>query len=290
MGMAVPVGKATPLSITVPVGEGNALQERMGAFNGDAPRNPMFSAEKLASFHSRTIHFYNGDCREVLRNLPAESCDFVLTDPPYIVSYEGRWGSRLRSIRGDSETDWLVPAFVEIWRVLKENSLCLSFYGWPNADLFLSAWKLIGFRPVSQLVCVKDNIGLGYFTRNQHETAYLLAKGNPPRPGAAQSDVFSWERESALFHPNQKPLSTIARMIAAYSQEGDVVLDPFMGSGTTLVAAKNLGRQAIGIEIEPEYCDVASARLAQELFNFEGETRKADPHQNLLLSLCSEEE
>lgn len=214
------------------------------------------------------ITIYHGDCREVLRHLPADSVDAVLTDPPYLVSYRGRWGSEWGVIEGDTEPGWIAPAFVEIWRVLKPDSLCFSFYGWPHADTFLGAWKLIGFRPVSQVVCVKDVMGLGHYTRSQHESAYLLAKGNPRRRGTALSDVFGWERDVPLLHPNQKPLGTIRRLTLAYTVEDSLIVDPFMGSGTTLVAARSLQRRAIGIEIEERYCEVAARRLAQEHFDF----------------------
>src|SRR5216683_6439208 len=135
------------------------------------------------------ISIYHGDCREVLRHLTSESIDMVLTDPPYLVSYSGRWGSQWGVIEGDSDPRWVAPVFVELWRVLRPDSLCLSFYGWPHADTFLMTWKLIGFRPISQIVCVKNVWGLGYFTRGQHEPAYLLAKGSPRKPETAISDV-----------------------------------------------------------------------------------------------------
>jgi site-specific DNA-methyltransferase (adenine-specific) len=231
----------------------------MTAFNISAP----------AYFADRDVAIYYGDCQTLLNRIPSESVDLVLTDPPYLVSYRGRWCSDWDMIKGDDDPSWVLPVFIELWRVLKPNSLCLSFYGWPHADLFLTAWKLIGFRPVSQIVCVKDNIGLGYFSRSQHESAFLLAKGNPPRPAVATSDVIVGKREHAAVHPNQKPLDAIARLIASYTKSGATVLDPFMGSGTTLVAARNLGRRAIGIEIEEQYCRAALDRLAQQVFDFE---------------------
>jgi adenine-specific DNA-methyltransferase len=163
-----------------------------------------------------TIH--NGDCREVLASFANDTVDFVLTDPPYAVEYQGRWNSEGKTIVGDSSTEWILPAFREIWRVLKQDSFCLSFYGWPHAELFLSAWKFIGFRPISHVVCVKNNIGLGYFSRSQHEPAYLLAKGKPPRPQPALSDVYSWERESNILHPSQKPLGAISRLLKATAE------------------------------------------------------------------------
>lgn len=222
-----------------------------------------------AYYDADGITLYHGDCREVLRGVAPESADMVLTDPPYLVSYRGRWGSEWGMIEGDSDPSWIIPAFAEIWRILKQDSLCLSFYGWPSADTFLTAWKLIGFRPVSQIVCTKNVWGLGYFTRSQHEPAYLLAKGNPRKPDAAIGDVFPWDRESAPVHPNQKPLGTISKLIATYSDHDALIVDPFAGSGTTLVAARNLGRRAIGVEIDGQYCDAAVARLSQQILDFD---------------------
>jgi len=219
-------------------------------------------------FTDRAVSIFCGDCRDLLRALPSDSVDMVLTDPPYGVGYRGRWGADSPAIAGDEGPTIMLPAFTEIWRLLKPDSLCLSFYGWPHADEFLRTWKRIGFRPVSHIVCIKNNIGLGYFSRSQHETAFLLAKGNPRRPEPAMSDVFAWEREPCVFHPSQKPLQVISRLLSTFTDEGDLVLDPFMGSGTTLVAARSLGRRAIGIEIEERYCEIAAQRLAQQVLDF----------------------
>lgn len=220
-------------------------------------------------YEHRGITLYHGDCREILPELESGSADMAITDPPYLVSYRGRWGSDWEGIQGDSDPSWLEPAFVEIWRVLKQDSLCLSFYGWPHADTFLGAWKLVGFRPVSLIVFLKQKWGLGYFSRTQHETAYLLAKNHPPRPESAMSDVIPWNHIHLPFHPNEKPLNAIVQLVSVYTSPGDCILDPFVGSGTTLLAARNQGRRAIGIEIEEVYCEWAAMRLSQESFDFE---------------------
>jgi site-specific DNA-methyltransferase (adenine-specific) len=209
------------------------------------------------------VTIYHGDCRTVLPELVAESVDLVLTDPPYLVGYTGRWDGGLAPIRGDDDSAWVEPVFRELWRVLRPDTLCVSFYGWPHADLFVATWKAIGFRPVSHLAFVKNTWGLGQFTRSQHETAYLLAKGHPVRPDRAISDTIRWEREPDAFHPNQKPVGALLPLVWAYAEEGQTVLDPFMGSGSTLRAAKDAGCRAIGIEIEERYCERAAQRMEQ---------------------------
>jgi DNA modification methylase len=246
---------------------------------------------RLPSLHysDDLVTIHHADCRSVLPRLDAESVDLTVTDPPYLVGYRGRWCSDWLPIEGDNDASWVLPAFTEIYRVLKPDTFCFTFYGWPFADVFLQAWKQIGFRPVSHVVCVKSSIGLGHYTRNQHETAYLLAKGNPTLPEASISDVFTWERETVLYHPNQKPLSVISRILAAYSSKNALILDPFMGSGTTLLASRNTGRRAIGIEIDESYCRVAVNRLAQQTLQFETTPPLVEPHQLPLENLHGEE-
>jgi site-specific DNA-methyltransferase (adenine-specific) len=214
--------------------------------------------------HNR-IRIFRGDCLEVLPTLPTGSVDFVLTDPPYLVGYRGRWDAGRSAIVGDEDPDWVWPAFGHLFRVLRDDSFAVTFYGWPHADVFVGTFKGVGFRLVSHLVFVKNVWGLGRFTRGQHETAFLLAKGRPPTPPGGISDVFEWVREREPFHPNQKPEAALKKLLTCYAPEGAAVLDPFMGSGSTLRAAKDLGMAAIGIEIEEKYCRYAAGRLAQEL-------------------------
>ena len=208
------------------------------------------------------VTIYQGNCLDVMPFLPANSVDLVLTDPPYLVGYEGRWDSDRRQIVGDRDPSWLEPAFANIWRLLRDDSFCISFYGWPHIDLFLGLWKKIGFRPVSHLAFVKSHWGLGRFTRGRHETAFLLAKGRPAKPTKAIPDVIDWKRDRVKLHPNQKPVAALVPLLRTFCGDGDVVLDPFMGSGSTIVGASNLGMNAIGIEIESRYCKSAVNRLS----------------------------
>jgi hypothetical protein len=127
-----------------------------------------------------------GDCVELMRQMPVASVDFILTDPPYLVNYRSRDG---RVIRNDTDDRWLRPAFAEAYRVLRSNRFCVCFYGWSKADTFIAAWRGAGFRPVGHLVFRKCYASTTRFLRYQHEQAYLLAKGEPKRPEHPISDV-----------------------------------------------------------------------------------------------------
>ena len=207
-------------------------------------------------FVNRVIH---GDCVTVLRSLPNASVDLIVTDPPYLVNYRPRDG---RQCLNDNDDSWLRPAFCELFRVLKQDRFCASFYGWPWIDRFMQTWKESGFRPVSHLVWVKTHCSREGYTKSFHEVGFLLAKGGPPKPEKALPDVLPWEYTGNRHHTNEKPLIAIVPLIEAYSKPGDIVLDPFAGSGTTAVAAKATHRRFILIEKAGRDCRVARSRLA----------------------------
>lgn len=200
----------------------------------------------------------NGDCRDVLPQLPARSVNFVLTDPPYLVNYKSRDG---RIVPGDDDDGWLVPAFAELHRVLERNSFCVSFYSWTHADRFLNSYRQAGFRVVGHLVCPKPYASSTRHLRYEHECAYLLAKGFPSEPAKPISDVLPWTYTGNRLHPTQKPLSALLPLVQAFSAPHGLVLDPFAGSGSSLVAARELGRAYLGIELDATYHAVASRRL-----------------------------
>jgi adenine-specific DNA-methyltransferase len=215
-----------------------------------------------SSFHMHSTQtlgsVINGDCLAVLPTLADASVDFVLTDPPYLANYHDRQG---RSVANDDRGDWLRPAFAEIYRVLKNHRFCVSFYGWPKADRFFAAWRAAGFYPVAHLVWPKSYSSSCQFVHYQHEQAYVLAKGRPRRPRFPIGDVLPWRYTENRLHPTQKPVSGLAPVIRAFSWPGNLVLDPFCGSGSTLVAAQQLGRRYLGIELDAEYCATAKRRL-----------------------------
>jgi site-specific DNA-methyltransferase (adenine-specific) len=201
---------------------------------------------------------HHGDCVQILSSIPARTVDFILTDPPYIVGYRSRDG---KSVVNDDNSRWLYPAFANMYRVLKPGGFCVSFYGWNKADLFLGAWRSAGFRPVGHLVFRKRYASTSRFLRYEHECAYLLAKGNVAQPAHPIPDVIDWVYTGNRLHPTQKPVEVLRPLIESFAPVRGVVLDPFCGSGSTLVAARDTGRSFIGIELDRGHHGTASIRL-----------------------------
>jgi len=201
----------------------------------------------------------NGDCIDLMRQLPSAKVDFILTDPPYLVNYRDRSN---RSIQNDQSADWLKPAFVEAYRVLKPNAFMVAFYSWTKVDLFMDAWRSAGFRVAGHLVFRKQYESKSSFLRYRHEQEYLLAKGRPALPQNPIADVIDMPYSGNALHPAQKPVQALLPLIETFSQPGDLVLDPFSGSGSTLVAARQLKRNYLGMELDAQHCAAAAKRLA----------------------------
>ncbi|MGH9344379.1 MAG: DNA methyltransferase [Terriglobia bacterium] len=199
-----------------------------------------------------------GDCIALMNRLDAESVDFVLTDPPYLVNYHDRSGRR---VINDDNDRWLQPAFDQIHRLLKDQCLCVSFYGWNKADVFIAAWRAAGFTLAGHIVFRKNYVSSRSLLRYQHEQAYLLCKGRTPRTSEPISDVIDFPYSGNVLHPTQKPVEALEPLIRAFCPPDGIVLDPFCGSGSTLVAAQKTGRQYIGIELDQAHHRTACFRL-----------------------------
>ena len=205
-----------------------------------------------------TNSIIHGDCVTGMRNLPAASVDFVLTDPPYLVDYQDRGG---RKVANDRNGEWLRPAFAQIYRVLKPGTFCVSFYGWNRVHLFMAAWREAGFRPVGHIVFRKRYASSARFLRAEHEMAYLLAKGDVRPPARPIPDVIEFRYTGNTLHPTQKPVTALAPLVSVFCPPRGVVLDPFAGSGSSLVAAQQEGRHFLGFEIDARHHRTAHARL-----------------------------
>lgn len=197
------------------------------------------------------ITIYHGDCREILPYLP--KVDLVLTDPPYNVG--------LNYSNGDNRKDykeWCNDWFLKLPSDNKAISCGIANINvWPKPT-----WVLCWHKPASMGRCI-----VGF---NNWEP--ILFYGKVP---SQIVDVFKASiipSKELVNHPCPKPIQWGLWLISHLSKDKHTILDPFMGSGTTLVAAKQLGRKAIGIEIEQRYCDIAIKRLSQGVLNLSTES------------------
>jgi hypothetical protein len=211
------------------------------------------------------ITIYHGDCREVLPGLP--KVDLVLTDPPYGIEFTGKKTKHTSGNSGGYGAFDDTPAYIESVVVPIITDCLARFERVIVTPGIRNCWKYP--EPASMgTLFYPAGAGLGRwgFICSQPILYYgncpYLAAGMGHRP-----DSFSTVANcGAAEHPCEKPLSTMKWLLAKGSLAvEDIILDPFMCSGTTLVAAKNLGRRAIGIEIEEKYCEIAAKRLAQEV-------------------------
>lgn len=220
-----------------------------------------------------------GDCRERLPRLAAASVDLIVTDPPYNTGMSAG-GTRLRHFFDDSMSrdDYRQLArevSVQLFRVLKPNRGAYVFIGWKSLAVWLDAMSESGFRVKNVIVWDKIVHGLNYQNyAYTHELLIFAVKGtfrprNHTPPDDSYRDVWHVRRtmnnarSDRAHHETVKPWEVIRRPIEHASEVGDLVLDPFVGSGTTCVVAKTLGRRYIGMERDADYFRVALRRVHQ---------------------------
>lgn len=208
-------------------------------------------------YEENGITIYHGDCREILNSLDA---NILITDPPFGIDYKSGQAVFLdASIRGDKDTS--CRDFVVEWWGSEKPALIFGSYRAvaPKYERTRLIWDTGGalgmgaldlpWKPSWQQIHVS---GKGFIGKRTSGVIYC----SPVQAMASNGRV----------HPNEKPLKLIKELMQKCPD--GIVIDPFMGSGTTLRAAKDLGRKAIGIEIEEKYCEIAAKRLRQEVFQF----------------------
>ena len=228
---------------------------------------------------------HHGDCLEYLKSLENESIDLVLTDPPYYIGYDGGkgWDSQWKTEQ--EYLDWCDEWTRECVRVLKPNRMLVVF-GTLKTDTFirykLNTNAIEGLSTQNELVWSYNWGGRSKnnFAR-KHEYAWCWSKGDKflfnaddvrverklkvnPRTGEAfgkgtiptcvwEKNNHTTSKEYVNWHPTQKPFMILERIIQAYTNEGDTVLDIFSGSGSTMIAAENVNRKFMGSEVDEEY-------------------------------------
>jgi DNA modification methylase len=215
-----------------------------------------------------------GDCLEVMKEMPGECIDFCIADPPWNV---GKDYEKFNDKKEENEYwNWLKERLSQIFRVLKKNSRFYCFHGDKQIFKLKPLCEELGFNYHQTLIWHKRNLcsfRSGRITGDwhfMHESILLFHKGKrSPMITGHQFNCFSvfiYPSPQSNFkggrdHPAQKPLNLMKHIISR--TRGDLILFPFLGSGVDTRAAKDLKRNYIGIEINPDYCKIAEERLAQ---------------------------
>tara|TARA_A100001011_G_scaffold305777_1_gene320474 strand:- start:1847 stop:3100 length:1254 start_codon:yes stop_codon:yes gene_type:complete len=224
--------------------------------------------------------------------------DLIFTDPPYGMSYGGgraegssKKGDLVKAhgmiinddLRGNELSNLLVDSLSNSKIAAKEEAPCYVCFNYKNFMNFQNAFEKSGFNVDSCIVWDKKSIGLGMANyRPQHEFIFYC-KGGQWYGSKNQSDIWSMSRgnTSAYVHPTQKPVELIQIAINNSSKKGDLVLDVFAGSGSTIIACESIGRRAMLVDLDPKYCDV----IIQRWQNYTGNNAVLEKTEELYNSL-----
>ncbi len=216
-----------------------------------------------------------GDCLEVMKEIPDKSVDLVVTDPPYKLTSGGcRGGLNITFNQTDQKGKesgemFEIPKFEEwfpeVYRVLKDGSHFYCMCNDKHLENILKTGRENNFKELNVLVWDKGmHTPLGYYMKNI-EFIVLFRKGYAKKINNMGSKALIGivGKRGNKIHPSEKPKELIEHLLLNSTKETEIVLDPFIGSGTTAIAALNTGRFFIGIEKEPKYCEIARKRLEQ---------------------------
>ena len=219
-------------------------------------------------FETSLGQLYHGDCLEIMPHLGP--VDLFIADPPYGIDYQ--------SARRTDKTQWkpkiandMHPFIWFFWPAFcvgKEPSVMLCFCRWDVQEPFKLAAEWAGYTVRSQVIWDREVHGMGDLDGAfgpRHDIVWFCTKGAYKFPGKRPMSIVKSQRLSGekLVHPNEKPVGLIQDLVSQLL-DGDTVLDPFLGSGTTAVACERLNRRWIGIEISEQYCEIAAKRIEQE--------------------------
>ena len=218
----------------------------------------------MIQYENKLIH---GDSLTVLRQMEPESVDAIITDPPYGINYVSQTGARIKN-----DTAPFICFLYDAFRVLKSGSsgrgTLVCFTRWDVQQVFIDAIRLAGFVVKSEVIWDKVEPGMGDCKAQfapTHENIIFAVKGKFSFPGHRPNDLITHRKLHAnqMVHPTEKPVPLLADLITAVTKPGDLILAPFAGSGSTLVAAKKTGRRFIGIELDDDYYQTAQRRIEE---------------------------
>ena len=221
---------------------------------------------------------YNVDCIELMKKMESESIDLIVTDPPYKTTKRGGTGNSGGMCKkkefndgkgGFKHNDVPIKVFVpELYRVLKEGSHCYIMTNHVNLQEMLNTCTESGFHFIKCLIWDKGNKIMGQCYMSQFEYILFLRKGKHKKiNNCGTSDILSIPNKKTKdengknLHDTEKPVNLMKILVENSSNENDLVLDPFMGIGSTGVACLNTNRRFIGIELDEKYFNIAKERL-----------------------------
>lgn len=205
----------------------------------------------------------HADSLTVLRQMEPESVDAVITDPPYGINYVSQTGAKVKN-----DTAPFIWFLYDAFRVLKPGGSIICFTRWDVQQTFIDAMKLAGFKVKSEVIWDKVIGGQGDLKAQfspSHENITFAIKGKYSFPGHRPRDLVTYQKlaSSQMIHPTEKPVGLLTNLISSVTKPGDLIVDPFAGSGSTCVAAKKTGRRFIGIELDDEHFEKASRRIEE---------------------------
>lgn len=236
-------------------------------------------------FQDEYVTLHLGDCIETMRSLDSQVAHTILTDPPFSSGGRRENARSLRKTmtRSVADDDWIrgdgmsTAGFtymmrlcaMEWRRLLVPGGHLLSFIDWRMSHTLATAMEAGDLIQYPTLVWDKTHFGMGSVFRNQHEFILHFAAGSARKPQRRNvGNVLSCKPVRGGDHPTEKPEDLLRTLLSVVSAEGDTILDPFAGSGSTLLAAKSLGMKSIGIEADERYCEVIANRLSQGSLDF----------------------
>ena len=228
------------------------------------------------------------DWREFLSRIPSKSVDLVLTDHPYesLLRWKGigttsRMGLGIKGSGSDNPDKFyptipnadLVHLLAELYRVLRSNRHCYVMCDGHTLPYIFQAVKgpwnpnqnAVPFSNLKLLIWDKVNIGMGYHYRGRHEFIVMLDKGkNRKLNDLGTPDILSFKPDAEKFYPTQKPLALFETLILQSSNPGELVIDPFVGGGTTAPACARNGRRFLGADIQQRDVEITIQRLDEQ--------------------------
>ena len=197
--------------------------------------------------------------------MDGQKADILFTDPPYNIDFKpqrGTHGKILNDSMDDTSFDEFLSGFLSCAiLVMNPNTYAFVWTGWTKLGAFEKALSA-AFKIQAFHFWLKNNFGIGYYSRPKHEPFYLCLNGQPVRPEKAPADVWEAKKVHKTVHSCEKPVDLIITILDTYDRNG-TTLDLFGGSGSTLMACQKTNRKAMVMELDPKYCDVIINRWQQ---------------------------